>query len=249
MDFFTLVLKVGGISNIALVERKDKKIAFAAFNAIHDHPGTSLVAPLERDILFNTLEEIKKHSPDFIVFSFHWGNEYVTWPSPSQVELGHELIDKGVNIIIGHHPHVVQPIEKYHGGVIIYSLGNFLFDMLWSEMVRNGMKVNLMLHDDKSIDYEIVPFRIRSDYTQDYSITAPVLSILERAERKLGYLKSGLRNEYEKAYLKEYRKCRLKARFKMKYYLLMNAFNLSPKSKELVFRNIKIKSGFLWREN
>ena len=163
--FFQIGMIENSISNIAYMECKGKKIAFAAFNAIHDHPEDTFIAPLERNILFSTLEEIKKHSPDYTIFSFHWGNEYVTYPSPAQVDLAHELIDNGVNIIIGHHPHVVQPVEDYHGGIIIYSLGNFLFDMFWSEPVRNGMQVDLVLNEDKSIDYEIKPYRIKSDFT------------------------------------------------------------------------------------
>ena len=176
------------ISEIGWMEYKNKKLAFAAFNDINDHPECKLIAPLERDILFNTLDEIKKQSPDFIIYSLHWGNEYITWPSLSQVDLAHELIDKGVNIIIGHHPHVVQPVEKYNGGVILYSLGNFLFDMLWSEKVRNGMKVDLILNDNKSIDYTIVPFRIRSDYTQDYTKDKIVFRFLQKQGKHLNEL-------------------------------------------------------------
>ena len=237
------------ISEIGWMEYKNKKLAFAAFNGIDDHPECKLTAPLEREILFNTLDEIKKQSPDFIIYSLHWGNEYITWPSLSQVDLAHELIDKGVNIIIGHHPHVVQPVEKYHGGVILYSLGNFLFDMLWSEKVRNGMKVDLIINDNKSIDYTIVPFRIRSDYTQDYSKDKVVFSILEKAGETLIMLQSGSRDAFQKTYFEECKKNRLGARLKMKFYLSRNFFRLSTQSRELLFRNLKLKPGLLWERN
>lgn len=247
--FVQIGSKHDNISKIALLERKSKKIVFAAFNAINDHPESALLAPLEKDILFNTLDEIKKQAPDFTIFSFHWGNEYVTWPSPSQVDLAHELIDNGVNIIIGHHSHVVQPVEKYHEGIILYSLGNFVFDMFWSKKVRNGMQVDLVLYEDKSIDYEIKPYRIRSDFTQDYTYNKDLLSDLSKTGKTLELLKAGPREIYVRSYSRECKKRRLQARLRMKFYLLMHVFRLSRQSRELLFRNIKMKSGFLWEKN
>ena len=58
----------------------------------------------------------------------HWGNEYIQRPSPEQVRLAHTLIDNGADIISGHHPHCLQGIENYKSRLIVYSLGNFVFD-------------------------------------------------------------------------------------------------------------------------
>ena len=68
---------------------------------------------------------------DLLVISVHWGTEYATAPRPEDVELAHKMLDAGASVIVGHHPHVLQPIETYTGsdgrmGVIFYSLGNFL---------------------------------------------------------------------------------------------------------------------------
>ncbi|HWQ31129.1 MAG TPA: CapA family protein, partial [Negativicutes bacterium] len=65
---------------------------------------------------------------DLLVVSFHWGKEFDHYPGKTQQELAHEAINNGADIIIGHHPHVLQSIEKYKGKLIIYSLGNFVFD-------------------------------------------------------------------------------------------------------------------------
>jgi len=233
------------ISNIGWIERKGMKIAFAAFNAIYDHPEDTTLATCESKILFDTLDQIKKHSADLILFSIHWGNEYVTWPSLSQVDLAHELIDKGVNVIIGHHPHVVQPIEKYNRGIILYSLGNFLFDMFWSRNVQYGMRVDILLKDDKSIDYELKPYRIKSDFTQDYSKTREVFSILATAGNTYETNLSGSRENFQNRYQVECKKRRLKARLQMKWYLLKKVFILSPQSRSLLLKNIKMKFLFL----
>jgi len=237
------------VSRIVFLEFRNKKIALAGFNAIPDHPDNTFIAPLERDILFNTLNEIKKQSPDYIVYSFHWGNEYVSWPSPEQVDLAHELIDNGVNIIIGHHPHVVQPVEKYNGGVIMYSLGNFLFDMFWSETVRNGIQVDLFLNNDKSINYTLKHFRIRTDFTHDYINTDAGVSIYEKSNRKFEQLLEGPRQLYERAYHSECKRRRLMARLNMKLFLIRNLFNLSRVSRGILLENLKKKSIHFWTRN
>ncbi len=64
---------------------------------------------------------------DVVVVLIHWGVERMTQPEPYQVSLGHRLVDSGASIVIGHHPHVLQPVVRYRGGIIAYSLGNFVF--------------------------------------------------------------------------------------------------------------------------
>jgi poly-gamma-glutamate synthesis protein (capsule biosynthesis protein) len=68
---------------------------------------------------------------DAVVVSLHWGDEYTTQPRPADVELAHALCDAGALVVIGHHPHVLQPVEVYrrpdgNSAVIAYSLGNFI---------------------------------------------------------------------------------------------------------------------------
>lgn len=78
---------------------------------------------------------------DFLVVSLHWGIEYFHFPTPQQITWAKELIDFGADIIIGHHPHIIQGIEKYRHGIIAYSLGNFIFaDIKWDWMTEKGEK-------------------------------------------------------------------------------------------------------------
>jgi poly-gamma-glutamate synthesis protein (capsule biosynthesis protein) len=68
---------------------------------------------------------------DFLVVSIHWGVEYAPAPKPEDVEIAHKMLDAGASVIVGHHPHVLQPVETYRtqdgrNTVIFYSLGNFL---------------------------------------------------------------------------------------------------------------------------
>lgn len=68
---------------------------------------------------------------DVVLVSIHWGIEYQTTPDAWQRELGHHIINAGADIVAGHHPHVLQEPELYKRGLIIYSMGNFVFDQ-WS---------------------------------------------------------------------------------------------------------------------
>lgn len=75
---------------------------------------------------------------DVVIVSMHHGIEYTTKPTKAQVEFAHAAIDAGAALVIGHHPHVIQPKESYHNGVIFYSLGNFVFDQFQREATQHG---------------------------------------------------------------------------------------------------------------
>lgn len=62
-----------------------------------------------------------------VIVSVHWGIEGATQPAPYQVDLSHRLVDAGASVVLGHHPHVLQPVVRYKDAVIAYSLGNFVF--------------------------------------------------------------------------------------------------------------------------
>ncbi len=71
-----------------------------------------------------------------VVISVHWGDEFVPRPSRAQQELGRALVDEGAVLVLGHHPHVLQGWERRGRGVIVYSLGNLVFDMPWLPELR-----------------------------------------------------------------------------------------------------------------
>jgi poly-gamma-glutamate capsule biosynthesis protein CapA/YwtB (metallophosphatase superfamily) len=81
-------------------------------------------------VLNDILEDVRavRQQVDLVVVSLHWGVEYVDQPSKAQREMAHRLIDEGVDLILGHHPHWLQGLEVYHDKLIAYSLGNFIFD-------------------------------------------------------------------------------------------------------------------------
>ena len=107
------------------------------------------------------LEEIKniKSSCSHIVLFAHWGIEYSPKASERQKMLAHKFIDAGADLIIGSHPHVVQPIEIYKNKAIFYSLGNFIFDQNFSVETKQGLTVHVEWGDEK-MRFTLVPISI-----------------------------------------------------------------------------------------
>jgi poly-gamma-glutamate synthesis protein (capsule biosynthesis protein) len=82
---------------------------------------------------------------DLVICSVHWGVEFVRHPAAAEEELGRRLIDAGAIVVLGHHPHVARRIDCYRGGLIAYSLGNFVFDQVWNRWLRTGLVLRMRL--------------------------------------------------------------------------------------------------------
>lgn len=102
-------------------ETKGIRIGFVAVNEVRQ-PGTEVEKYLQEGI-----DKLKEEEADLILACCHWGIERDYYPNDYQQELGKKCIDWGADLVLGHHPHVVQGIEEYKGKYIVYSLGNFCF--------------------------------------------------------------------------------------------------------------------------
>ena len=85
------------------------------------------VSAIDKDKAVEGVKQLKADGAELVIVAAHWGNEGKYRPNASQQDIGKALIDAGANIIWGHHPHVLQKIEEYNGGIIYYALGNFSF--------------------------------------------------------------------------------------------------------------------------
>lgn len=97
---------------------------------------------------------------DLVLVHVHWGQEYDNEPNDRQKDLAKAIADAGADVIIGAHPHVLEPIEVYNGTVIFYSLGNFVFDQGWSR-TRDSALVQYHLMNDGKGRFEVTPLNIR----------------------------------------------------------------------------------------
>jgi poly-gamma-glutamate synthesis protein (capsule biosynthesis protein) len=98
-----------------------------------DAPGVNIIGIKSETDLTRAAANVQqaRADADLVVVSLHWGDEYTTSPTAWQRRVASELIEAGADVILGHHPHVLQPIESYIArdnrvGLIVYSLGNFI---------------------------------------------------------------------------------------------------------------------------
>lgn len=114
-----------GYDQVEILEINGCRVGLAGYNAIGPlEQGTSL------DALAATLQKELGEldaSCDLVIASFHWGEEGSDALSSLQYQLGHLAVDSGADLVLGHGPHVIQPVETYKGRCIVYSLGNFSF--------------------------------------------------------------------------------------------------------------------------
>ncbi len=99
-----------------------------------------------------------------MILSLHFGWEYQLFPSPKDVNLCRFFIDSGVDIILGHHPHYPQGIERYKDGLIVYSLGNFIWDQNLVGHTNSSYLAEISILKDSIQSVKVIPYRLNSNY-------------------------------------------------------------------------------------
>jgi hypothetical protein len=131
------------------------------------------VAPLALPYIQMDIETIKNIVDQIILF-FHWGEENNHFPTPDQIAIAHESIDLGASAVIGTHPHVIQGIEEYHGGIIAYSLGNFFTADLEYSVIRKGKEekknIKRTSQNKESIGLELTVLKDGININEIYAI-------------------------------------------------------------------------------
>jgi len=153
------------------VRAKGTKIGFLAFTNLgpeiwragKDSPG---IAWIDEESIEDIKKIIKsaKEKVDILVVSLHAGQEYKKEPSDFQISFSKNCIDNGADLVIGHHSHVVQPIEKYKQGWIAYSLGNFIFDQSFSEETMKGLLLQVIIEGKKIKNVNSKEIRISNSF-------------------------------------------------------------------------------------
>ncbi len=125
------------------------------FRAADDRPG---IAPMQDDLVLQDIARARREA-DVVVVAYHWGDEYQNLPTPDQVRLGRASIDAGASVVLGFHPHAIQGLERYKGGLIAYSLGNFVMDQ-YDPVTLESMIVEMRLTRQGVVDVQVTPVRI-----------------------------------------------------------------------------------------
>ena len=169
------ILPVGGGSNQneaftpIIINKNGEKFAFFGFlefllEGVVFMDSQPYPAFGDNDRLCSEIRKIRK-DVDYIIISFHWGQEGAVIPTSKQIEIAHEVVDAGADLIIGHHPHVLQSIETYKGKLILYSLGNFIFDN--TDKLQNETAIfQCVFEKGKLINPHLIPIEIKNTQPQ-----------------------------------------------------------------------------------
>lgn len=167
---------VGGGKNIeeawapVILEKNGTVFAFFAFSEFFGglKVGRAEIAEIDIERIKRAISNAKnERGADIVILSVHWGEEYKTVSNDFQRDIARRAILAGANIVVGHHPHVIQEIEEYEGGLIVYSLGNFIFDQNFSEDTRKGLMLKVLFNGGEII--EVLPIEIRfNSFFQPY---------------------------------------------------------------------------------
>jgi poly-gamma-glutamate capsule biosynthesis protein CapA/YwtB (metallophosphatase superfamily)/uncharacterized membrane protein (UPF0127 family) len=131
---------------LQIIEKQGVRVGYLAYNDADVVPDTYHATDIQSGTnIMNTSQlredvTIARTQVDVLVVSMHSGTEYITdHPNVKQTTFAHAAIDAGADMVIGHHPHVLQPLEIYNGKYIFYSLGNFVFDQPWPDTKESAL--------------------------------------------------------------------------------------------------------------
>ena len=145
-----------------VMEVKGQKVAYLGYYDADLHaatassPGTN---PRHNDRVAADIKALRSQV-DWIVVNYHWGEELAKYPGDWQIDLARFTVDQGADLVVGHHPHVLQGAEVYKGRPIVYSLGNFIFGgKAVSDYDTAALKVSLK---EQQMKVEFLPVQVRN---------------------------------------------------------------------------------------
>jgi len=150
----------------AFLAYNDPDVVPVSYEATNTHAGTAFMRTSK---MVESVKAAKQHV-DFVIVSMHSGIEYIGMPDTSQINFAHAAIDAGADLVLGHHPHVVQTAEQYKGKYIFYSLGNFVFDQPQSQNTKEGLMVKASFSKRKINKILPVPI-VMENFAQPQEVT------------------------------------------------------------------------------
>lgn len=146
--------------------------------------STDRQAGANRIRLVDMLPQIREaaQTSDLVIVHAHWGVEYDSSATPRQQEIGRAMVNAGADIVVGHHSHTLQPVEIYNDGIILYSLGNFIFDQGWTKTKDSVLtQYKVMNNGDRVL--ELTPMKVEE--ASPTPLTGPLSGIQFRRMTQL----------------------------------------------------------------
>lgn len=181
---------------------KGIRFAFLGYNDIGVQAGT---INAQEEVIKNDIKTAKENA-GVVIVQFHWGVEYTTTISDRQKQFGRLAVDEGADLIIGNHPHWIQPLEIYKDKLITYAHGNFVFDQEWSLETKQGVVGKYTFYDDKLVDVEFLPVQIE-EFGQPYFLSGDSKkNILEKMKSESIKMAAGENKTQNSLWFKLHRK-------------------------------------------
>lgn len=133
-----------GVNNLVIKKVQDTTFGFLGFDF-------TVIAPTQKD--WDLIKD-SDSKVDILIVGVHWGEEYKDKANNNQREWARKMVNNGADVISGHHSHWVEDYEYFDGKPVYYSLGNFVFDQMWSEETKKGLLVKLTFEDKKLVKEE-----------------------------------------------------------------------------------------------
>ncbi len=148
-------IKYTGAGRLTTIKISDTTFGFLGFDKAQQ--SSPVFTQEEEDLIQKSNKEV-----DILIVSMHWGVEYQAHPLEGQRNLAQRMVDLGADIVVGHHPHWVQDTETIGRVPIYYSLGNLVFDQMWSEETKKGLLVQLTIKNKQIVDEKFIPTYIKN---------------------------------------------------------------------------------------
>lgn len=143
------ILVTGKDNSPLILEMHSKVVKIWGVSLINDKNYCGQYFFSTYNSLIHDLNLMPKADDEIRIISIHWGDEYLTLENAKQRKLAHDLSEAGFDFILGHHPHVIQPLVKINETWTLYSQGNFIFDQNFSKLTQTGLIFNMNLSDNK----------------------------------------------------------------------------------------------------
>lgn len=215
-----------GETKVVIIEKNGLRLAFLSYNDIDNAKyDKGVICEYNKEQIIKDIQRIKACNFNAIFLILHWGDEYIHRPSREQIESAHAFVDAGAKFLICSHPHVVQPVEEYHGGLICYSLGNFIFDMTIPKAAKTGMVVDLEISKDRFLHKERF-VRLQKNFFP--KIIGDDRSVRELLDSQKKQMKDFQTSNYAENYQKEKIRKRRNKRIAEKILLIRNWSKYTP---------------------
>ncbi len=145
-------IEATGLKNLVIKEVNGVKFGFIGFDFVTYKP-----TPEDYQLVAESNSKV-----NILIVAPHWGTEYTSSPNKFQKETGRKLVALGADLIVGSHPHWVQGWEYVDGVPVFWSLGNLVFDQMWSQETRRGLVVRIKFDEKKILGIEELPIYMKN---------------------------------------------------------------------------------------